>query len=662
MVINFHNPGILLIGGIAAAAVCLIAFRLRIRQDIRKGLRVANTERLKRSPLYKKTLLKIRILKILSAAGIILSVTASLFLTARPYQRITVKESVNRRDIYLCIDLSPSNSSGVKDLVEAFRETVAGLEGDRIGISLFNTSSQQYVPMTDDYSFVLKRLDELAEYLAAAEEFSANYTEKYNSVYDIPDEERARYEELNRILASFDEGITAGYALKGTSAVGEGLASCLFSFPELASEQRTRLILFITDNHPELIDDPLVTLPDAAKMCQYDKVPVYGIYPIGKDAPSYDPDEAGGLREAVEMTGGKFYEADSALTAEEILADIHSLASVDTNTATASIDTDMPAFWSFVLIAGIALLAGTTAYYVFKRGLRRGSVRRRRTALVLLLFMIAGTAAIVIRPMYLSPEAEIMTNNLDVAFVVDTTISMWAEDHGTGKRMDGVRQDIRKITEALPGSYFSLIRFDNGAQVLMPFTQDLNALDYIMEHIDMPAYATATGSSLNTAYEALRSMLESASLRGKNRRTVVFLFSDGETTDGSELRSFEELSALINNGAVLGYGTAGGGRMNYPGKGYIKDYSTGKDALSRMDEASLRQLADDLNLPYTNRSSDLPGALDARLQTIRLMSRDAAFKDGDRTGYNETYHYFAGAVFVLLLVWLFLTIYRGGVT
>ena len=44
-------------------------------------------------------------------------------------------------------------------------ETVSGLDGDRIGISLFNTSSVQYVPMTDDYDFVLRRLEELETYL-----------------------------------------------------------------------------------------------------------------------------------------------------------------------------------------------------------------------------------------------------------------------------------------------------------------------------------------------------------------------------------------------------------------------------------------------------------------------------------------------------------------
>ena len=171
MGINFHNPGAFLIGAVLAAAVCLFAFMHRNKPDSSSALRAANTQRLKDHPLYKRKLMEARIFRILSVAGIIIALVASVFLTARPFKREVVKDQVDRRDVFLCIDLSSSNYTGVQELVEAFKETVAGLDGDRIGISLFNTSSIQYVPMTDDYDFAISRLDSLAEYLSAQEEF-----------------------------------------------------------------------------------------------------------------------------------------------------------------------------------------------------------------------------------------------------------------------------------------------------------------------------------------------------------------------------------------------------------------------------------------------------------------------------------------------------------
>ena len=625
---------------------------------------------------------------------------AAVFLTSRPYKSERVKDTVSRRDIFLCIDTSSSNYSGVRELVQEFREITAGLDGDRIGISLFNTSSIQYVPMTDDYEFALRRIDALEGYLAAQEEFMTNYAQKYDSVYEIPDSERARYEELNRIMASFDSGVTAGYELKGTSAIGEGLASCLFSFPELTEEERTRVIIFVTDNRPELLDAPLVTLMDAAKMCEFDKVKVLGICPVsGADAGAAaqsgggngadetgDENGAGGsgasggsetggsgggsgtdganvseMREASELTGGKFYGPGTALTAQMILDDIKAIENQSTKTTTATVETDTPQIWFIVLVAGFVVIAATTFYLLVKRGIGKGQIRRGLPALLLLLAMLAGVAAVGIRPMYLSPDAEIRTSNLDVAFVVDTTISMWAEDHKGGTRIDGVRSDIRTIMEALPGSSFSLITFDNGAQILTPYTQDIIAVEDMLDDLSMPSYATSQGSSLNTSYEALHMMVESAARKEGERKTVVFLFSDGETTNGAELMSFRDLGKLIDSGAVLGYGTESGGAMYYPGRGYIRNNTDGEPARSRIDETALRQISGDLSVPYINETEDIGTNLAGRLRAVRLMSREAAFASGSREGYVETYHYFAMFVEALLLIWLYLTIYRGGV-
>ena len=657
MGVSYHNPGALMIGGILAAAVCLIAFIMRKKPDVSRSLRAANTRRLKEHPLYKRKMLEARIFRLLTIAGMIIALVAAVFLTSRPYKSERVQDTVSRRDIFLCVDSSSSNYSGVKELVQEFREIVAGLDGDRIGISLFNTSSIQYVPMTDDYEFALRRLDALEGYLTAQEEFMTDYAQKYDSVYEIPDSERGRYEELNRIMASFDSGVTAGYELKGTSAIGEGLASCLFSFPELNDEERTRIIIFVTDNRPELLDAPLVTLMDAAEMCAFDKVKVLGICPVS-DAGGSNVSE---MREAAELTNGKFYEPGTALTAQMILDDIKAIENQETRTTTATVESDAPQFWFIVLAAGFAVIAATTIYILVKRGIGQVKSRRGLTALLLLLAMLAGIAAVGIRPMYLSPDSEIKTTNLDVAFVVDTTISMWAEDHQGGTRIDGVRKDIRSIMEALPGSSFSLITFDNGAQILTPFTQDIVALEDMLGELEMPSYATSRGSSLNTSYEALHMMVESAARKEGERKTVVFLFSDGETTNGDTLQSFKDLGRLVDSGAVLGYGTESGGAMYYPGRGYIRNNSNGDKALSRIDEMTLRQIAGDLSVPYINETKDTGTSLAGRLQSVRLVSRQAAFATGNREGYTETYHYFAMFVEFLLLIWLYLTICRGGV-
>ena len=68
--------------------------------------------------------------------------------------------------------------------------------------------------------------------------------------------------------------------------------------------------------------------------------------------------------------------------------------------------------------------------------------------------------------------------NVDVLFVVDGTISMWAKDGRNGStRIDQVRSDCRMIMEELPGASYGLVRFNNTSMVMSPYTQDTEAVE-----------------------------------------------------------------------------------------------------------------------------------------------------------------------------------------
>ena len=84
MGINLRYPGMLVFGVFIIALVCLAAFWLRRSRRDRIRIRAANTSRLKKHPLYKRKLMQARIYRIIAAAGILLALTASLFLMARP--------------------------------------------------------------------------------------------------------------------------------------------------------------------------------------------------------------------------------------------------------------------------------------------------------------------------------------------------------------------------------------------------------------------------------------------------------------------------------------------------------------------------------------------------------------------------------------------------
>lgn len=274
-----------------------------------------------------------------------------------------------------------------------------------------------------------------------------------------------------------------------------------------------------------------------------------------------------------------------------------------------------------------------------------------RVALVLILLFLIN-----LRIMEKKYNATVEMKNLDVLFVVDTTMSMWAEDYdGKDTRMEGVLKDTEYIIDELTGSNFGLIRFDNRAQVLCPFTQDHETVKDAFSTIKMPDKYYAKGSSLNTSYDEMKKLLESSNQKA-GRLTILFFISDGEITDGSSLMSFKDLEPLVDSGAVLGYGTDNGGRMQGSTFYYLTDPETGKDALSKIDESTLKSLAGELDLDYIHMTST--ANVKYIVDSIKSGS-SLTVEKSDSVSYEDTYFMYAIPLLILMGIELFIFIRRG---
>ena len=275
-----------------------------------------------------------------------------------------------------------------------------------------------------------------------------------------------------------------------------------------------------------------------------------------------------------------------------------------------------------------------------------------RVSLILLLVFVIN-----LRPVKKVYDMETTLNNVDVLFVVDSTISMWAEDYqGDQPRMNGVRDLIEHVMFSMQGSNFGLIRFDNQAQILAPFTGDAeNVLDAV-ELIEIPSRLYAKGSTLDTAYEAMEELLQSSSKK-ENRQTVVFFISDGENTLKKETRSFSELSKYITEGSVIGCGTKKGGKMKDSNGSRIHDPETYDDAVSKMDEENLQKIAGELGISYTKLSSE--SCVDYVISSIK--STGSSHGHQNIVNYTDTYYWYVIPLAVLLIWELWLIIRKGRV-
>ncbi|WP_194949860.1 VWA domain-containing protein [Actinomyces trachealis] len=253
------------------------------------------------------------------------------------------------------------------------------------------------------------------------------------------------------------------------------------------------------------------------------------------------------------------------------------------------------------------------------RGSRRTLLRRGLLATVVLL-MVAGPSV----PM----RSGQTSSNVEVYLLVDRTGSMAAEDWNGGEpRLNGVRQDILAIRDALPQARFSILALDSTAARELPLTSDLDAVGAWANALTQELSAKSTGSSLERGMPLLARSLVRAHENDPGDARIVYLLSDGEPTDDGQAArevaaaglSWETIKPLVDGGAVLGYGTAEGGKMREfngsadSGAGssapYLKDGATGQDGVSKIDENALNGAATGLGLPYVHRTA--PGGVES---------------------------------------------------
>lgn len=278
-----------------------------------------------------------------------------------------------------------------------------------------------------------------------------------------------------------------------------------------------------------------------------------------------------------------------------------------------------------------------------------------RVLLVLVLLVIALRPTI---PGTHRPPAAV--GDLDVYFVVDTTSSMAAEDwdvvggaNGTdagrpATRLDGAKADIAAIADRLAGARFSLVTFDAVTVQRVPLTTDASALDSAVEAMTQEITNYSRGSSIDAPVEFLTTLLTKAEEQDADRNRIVFYLGDGEQTSGKAVASFDPIAPLVQGGAVLGYGTEAGGRMReFSGfeelsPRYIQDYTTGTDALSHADDATLTSIATQLGVQAFHREpgADIAPALDGQTKVDAGM---------DVTRTDELY-WIAAIVFGTLLL------------
>jgi Ca-activated chloride channel homolog len=266
--LDLRFPGVLTVGLLVAALATVAVARHLHQRSARASSAVANSEALTALPEYRRALRAHRIRMAVLAGSAVLLGGAALVGAARPLDTTVERPQTRNRDIMLCLDISGSMAAYDAELVATFKRLVTRFEGERVGLVIFNSSAATVFPLTDDYDFINDELDVAGRALTGEQD-----------------------------LESFFAGTFNG---RGTSLIGDGLATCVSSFDRVDT-QRPRSLVFATDNH--LAGRPIIEVAEAGELAKARGVRIYGLNP---EADGVDR-EAVEMREVVEGTAGRYF-------------------------------------------------------------------------------------------------------------------------------------------------------------------------------------------------------------------------------------------------------------------------------------------------------------------------------------------------------------------
>ncbi len=301
---------------VGAAVGLFLGLRRRAQTAAVDRARVARAERLRALPSFREALSR----RMLALSGVLLlgaltAVTAGV-VAARPMSSETIQPVNTSRDIMLCLDVSGSMSEVDVEVLTVFEELLEGFEGERIGLTIFNSSPVQIFPLTDDYEFIRGHLESMRESFDYVDQVPEHWVGTLNG--------------------------------NGASLIGDGLAACAMGFDH-PDDERSRSIIFATDN--EINGASIVTLEEAANYAASNGVRVFALNPVeGKDT-----DVSAELTAAAEATGGQAYGLRETTTVGDIVDQVREQDATELRGEAQVVWTDSPDLW--IVVAAVALLS-----------------------------------------------------------------------------------------------------------------------------------------------------------------------------------------------------------------------------------------------------------------------------------------------------------------
>ena len=186
---------------------------------------------------------------------------------------------------------------------------------------------------------------------------------------------------------------------------------------------------------------------------------------------------------------------------------------------------------------------------------------------------------------------------VDIVFAIDVSKSMLAEDVAPN-RLEKSKQLVTQIINNLASDRVGIIAYAGKAFPQLPITTDYASAKMFLQNMNTDMLSSQ-GTAINEAIELAKTYFDDE----EQTNRVLIIISDGEDHSDVASNVAEEASEQGIRIFTIGVGDVKGGPIPIKRNGIVLNYkkdSQGETVITRLNEETLKNIADEANGAYIN--------------------------------------------------------------
>ena len=270
--------------------------------------------------------------------------------------------------------------------------------------------------------------------------------------------------------------------------------------------------------------------------------------------------------------------------------------------------------------------------------------------LVMLCLALLCITVALVNPKIGTKLETVKREGVDIVFAVDVSKSMLAEDIAPN-RLDKSKQLVTQIINNLAGDRIGIIAYAGKAFPQLPITTDYAAAKMFLQNMNTDMLSSQ-GTAINEAINLSRTYFDDE----EQTNRVLIIISDGEDHSEAAAAVAEQAKEEGIRIFTVGVGDVKGGPIPEKKNGVVISYkknNEGETVITRLDEETLKEIADEANGAYIN-GANTKEVVENIGEILNNMDKKE-FEAKQFSDFKDQFQWFLGfAVFFLVLDVLFL--------